>query len=186
MAREVDILSAQAAVARPGLLRLCIAPTLHLLGGESSGDQGFGVSWIPSVGVAALSETLIIRWNLAAILNQWPEVSEQIEDLRSATSFLLEKATEFAGYGVAICAVHALLPGRIVTHVNTHCAPDLWLSLDHDAGIEVAGRRSGGRPAVNRAVAEKKLALAERTDLNELHISVWGFDVFVGHHERVL
>ncbi len=81
--------------------------------------------------------------------------------------------------------MYAFLPGRIVTHVNRHRAPDLWLSLDCDAGIEVAGRNSGGRAAVDRAVAEKKPVLAGRTDLSELHLSVWGFDASVGHHERV-
>ncbi len=68
MAREVDILSAQAAVRRPGILKTCVAPALHLLRGGPSGSHVFDVNWTPSVGASGTSEMLVIRWDLASIV----------------------------------------------------------------------------------------------------------------------
>ena len=107
-----------------------------------------------------------------------------LQALARRQTVLLERATEMVGYGLAICAIACLMPGRVVSHVNVMAAPDLWLGLGFDRGIEVACRDSG-RASYDAAIRDKVAAIASRADLIEAYVSVWGIDLTAGHKERV-
>ncbi len=124
------------------------------------------------------------NWDLDRLAPLRPNIAEELLALGKGTTPILERATEYAGYGVAICAVRALLPDERITHFNVGESPDLWLALAEDRGIEVAGRKSG-RSAFEQAIQRKRADLKVKVSLKEAWISVWAFDLEQGVKERV-
>jgi len=181
---DIDLLDAASVVADLEILRPCIGPTVFVLGGDSVGQRTFDVEWTSSVAAAPSVDKLTVRWDVGRLQALVPGLSQTLAALPLGKTPLRERAVEFAGYGLAICAVAAFLPGRVVTHMNQGSPPDLWLALSEDRGVEVAGRNSG-RSSYLAAIGEKRNVLKTRVGLLEAYISVWAFDEHVGHKERV-
>ncbi len=180
----MDLADASASVSRPGLLRYLLPCLIHRLGGRPSGGARFEVSQQIAIGKPKSTGIMEITWNCDRLLHLNAHLQEDVELIRQRRSPLLEKATEFAGLALAVCAVHEYLPGRRVQSLNSGRAPDMYLSLAEDAGIEVAGRNSG-LSAYRRAIQVKIGDMEQRDDLVEAYVSIWGLDVTLGCKRRI-
>jgi hypothetical protein len=125
--------------------------------------------------------TLRISWDLAALARRDPSIEARRDRLAKGKSAQREHVVELAAYGLALCALSVLLPGRRAIGWSRWVAPDILLDDTPGAlrGVEVAGRSRGGAAAL-RVVLEggsnargKRQQLASRPDVVEAYVSLW-------------
>jgi hypothetical protein len=133
---------------------------------------------------------------LAALV---PDVKAHAQRLRTGRSVQREHVTELAAYGLTFVAISLLMPGRKVVHVLKGSAPDLLFDVTPGAlcGVETSGRATGGSaalqvvrhgtpPAAGKAGSPGKAAtLLARSDLAEVHLSLWSGSPRVSIMERL-
>ncbi len=130
---------------------------------------------------ATVDWTLELSWNEATLEKLVPGVKAHANRLRTAKSAQREHVTELAAYGLTFVAISVLFPGRRVAGMQLGVAPDILFDVTPGAlrGVETAGRTQGGKNAF-KAVrdgspgkAGKAPTLASRSDLLEVHLSLW-------------
>jgi hypothetical protein len=128
-----------------------------------------------------------LTWDEHKLGRLVPGLREHARRLREGRSAQREHVTELAAYGLTFVAISALMPGRRVKTMRMGFAPDIILDETPGAvrGVEASGRSTGGRKALLRvrdgipakgqkAGAPGKAAqLLARTDLAEVHLSLW-------------
>jgi hypothetical protein len=149
---------------------------------------------------AAISTIPIdLTWDTAKLERLVPGVTEHARRLREGRSAQREHVTELAAYGLTFVAISALMPGRRVKTMRMGYAPDIVLDDTPGAlrGVETAGRSTGGRRALlvvrdgNPAKGGKSGAIGKatqllaRTDLAEIHLSLWCASPRIGIMERL-
>lgn len=95
--------------------------------------------------------------------------------MRDGTSPHREHLAEVAGYGLSLCAISALLPGRRIVAWSRYAAPDLLFDVTPGAlrGVEVAARSTGGASKLREIEAEKSGPLRDDPDVAEAWLSLW-------------
>lgn len=183
----VHLDEARNAVLDEGTLAPCVVPFIARMGGELDGDATFEVALRTDRRGRRDRAALRIIWERARLAWVGRELEHDVQSLLGHTHALTERATEYAGYAVALCAIRAFLPGRVVVSMNVLDAPDFQFNAAGTRGVEVAAR-FGGRPAVAAAVREKRRRLRAVASLVEGHVSVWGLrsDARQGVQERVV
>jgi hypothetical protein len=130
---------------------------------------------------------LQLDWDLAELETVVPGLRAHVRRLETSRSAQREHVTELAAYGLTFVAVSVLMPGRRVKAFRKGLAPDLLLDLTPGAlrGVETAGRSAGGKSAllairngspataVRPKLPGKAAQLAARSDLAEVHLSLW-------------
>ncbi|WP_437878745.1 hypothetical protein [Sorangium sp. So ce513] len=126
-------------------------------------------------GTEPRSMEIALAWNMEALERHDVDLSAKVARLRSGRSVDRERVTENAAYGLALVAISVLMPGRRVITICKGEAPDFLLDATPGAlrGVEVAGRSSGGLPALRSIRLEKGPRLVARRDIAEVHISLW-------------
>jgi hypothetical protein len=147
----------------------------------------FVVEHEPGGGTARSVETLELTWDLALLRGYDAEVAERARRLERGHTVQREHLAELAGYGLAMAAIVALMPGRRVVHVRRGLPPDLLFDVTPGAlrGVEVAARTRGGRGALSAVRRAKEGLLAARADVVEAHLSLWCVQPRVGIHARI-
>lgn len=107
--------------------------------------------------------------------------------MRSGRTAQREHVVELAGYGLALVAISALLPGERVVDMERFRAPDLLLDNTPGRlrGVEVAARSTGGAGALTGMRNEKIALILPRTDVVELRLSLWCGDPRMGVFAKV-
>jgi hypothetical protein len=130
---------------------------------------------------------LDLSWDEHKLGRLVPGLREHARRLREGRSAQREHVTELAAYGLTFVAISTLMPGRRVKTMRMGLAPDIILDETPGAvrGVESSGRSTGGRkallhvrdgvPAKGRkaGVPGKAAQLLARTDLAEVHLSLW-------------
>ena len=167
----------------------CIAPVLAWVPGRSKPRSrqpfAFPVEW--TVGRKTRQTTLALSWNLEALTLRVPGVEQHATRLAGKRSPQREHVTELAAYGLSLVAISVLFPGRRVIGFNNGAAPDILFDPTPNAirGVEAAGRSRGGRNALLAVRTDKLAPLLVRTDIAELHLSLWCASARQGIMEQV-
>ena len=135
----------------------------------------FALAYAASPGGPLHPIELALRWNLNALRAHDPSVRAHLERMRSGRTAQREHVVELAAYGLALVAIAVLLPGRRVIAMGTYERPDLLFDTTAGAlaGVEVAGRTTGGRRILASVRAEKLPLLQQAPDLAEVYLSLW-------------
>jgi len=165
-----------------------IAPLLAWVPGTSPkrSNPPFRFAVTRSPGTPA-ADTIDLSWDLRALAVHKPDVGAHTKRLRSGSTVQREHVTELAAYGLTLVAISVLMPGRRVKAMRRGSAPDFLFDLTPGAltGVESAGRATGGqaalrvvrdgKPAQRKAPATvgKHAQLLARTDIAEVHLSLW-------------
>jgi hypothetical protein len=140
-----------------------------------------------------------LRWDRAELERLVPGLREHARRLQEGRSVQREHVTELAAYGLTFVAISTLMPGRRVKTMRMGFAPDIILDESPGAvrGVETAGRKAGGRKALlvvrdgvpardGKVGATGKAAqLLARTDLAEVHLSLWCASPRIGIMEQL-
>lgn len=166
-----------------------IAPMLAWIPGKSAAKRAqpfrFDVEHIRGA-----QRTLLfidLSWNLNELEALVPGLRGHVRRLQSSRSAQREHITELAAYGLTFVAISVLMPGQRAKAFRKGSAPDILLDLTPGAlrGVEAAGRSTGGKsvllgvrngtPATRTTskAAGKAALLSARTDLAEVHLSLW-------------
>lgn len=130
---------------------------------------------LPSDSTSQRHETRI-TWNIDALEARDKGLNSHVSRLLSGHSIDREHIAENAAYGLSLVAICLLLPGRRVTGMEKGRSPDFLLdgtTPEARRGVEVAGRLTGGFAALKHVHQSKRPALVDRTDLVEVHLSLW-------------
>ncbi len=115
------------------------------------------------------------------------DLNDRVRRFRLGRTAQREHITELAAYGLTFVAISILMPQRRVKTMQFGSAPDILFDDTPGAlrGVETAGRSKDGRAAL-RIVRDgvpttgskggkpgKASALLARTDLAEVHLSLW-------------
>ncbi|MBI3206691.1 MAG: hypothetical protein HYZ29_34465 [Myxococcales bacterium] len=133
------------------------------------------------------SVVIDLSWDEAELEQLVPGVRDHARRLREGRSAQREHVTELAAYGLTFVAISTLLPGRRVVWMQMGVAPDILFDMTPAAlrGVETAGRATGGQGALKTvrngtpvtkgkaAKPGKAVTLAARTDVAEVHLSLW-------------
>ena len=133
------------------------------------------------------SDSLSLTWNLGALEARDPTLRERARRMRAGRTAQREHVVELAGYGLALVAISALLPGERVVDMARYRAPDLLLDNTPGRlrGVEVAARSAGGVGALTGMRNDKIALILPRKDVLELHLSLWCGDPRMGLFARV-
>jgi hypothetical protein len=140
-----------------------------------------------TVGRVTKTVAIDLIWDLPALTNIVPGLVDHARRLRAARSAQREHVTELAAYGLSFVAISALMPGRRVKSMRKGLPPDILFDLTPNAlcGVETAGRSVGGRRALaeirdgaptrgqGKGSSGKAALLRARTDIAEVHLSLW-------------
>ncbi len=135
-----------------------------------------------------------LTWDEQALASRVPGVLDHAGRLRAGRSVQREHVTELAAYGLSLVAISIVWPGRRIQAFSIGVAPDILFDLTPNAlrGVESAGRATGGRRALvvvrngTKTQRGKHAQLAARTDLAEVHLSLWSASARHGMMEQVL
>ena len=153
-----------------------------------------------SMATAAVAPVILaVSWSMPALQAKNADVANIANRMRTGRTPQREHVPELAAYGLALVAISALMPGRRVVGYMCGTAPDILLDSTPGSlrGVEVAGRTGGGFSAL-RAVRDgtaakkarrptggkparkasaglpgKAAQLLARTDIVEVHLSLW-------------
>jgi hypothetical protein len=128
-----------------------------------------------------------LTWNLASLAAHDAEVEARAYRMSTSRTVDREHLAENAAYGLTLVAMAVLMPGVRVKAMNSGSAPDFLFDITPGAvrGVETAGRSTGGRASLvqvrngARATAKrvatggKAAQLLARTDIAEVHLSLW-------------
>lgn len=130
---------------------------------------------------------IAIRWSVDALEQRDGALHDKVTRLRTGRSVDRERLTETAAYGLALVAISLLMPGRRVTGMSRWDPPDFLFDATPGAlrGVEVAGRTSGGPSALRAIRVAKREQVAARSDILEVHLSLWCADPRVSELYRV-
>jgi hypothetical protein len=128
-----------------------------------------------------------VGWKIPALEAHDPTVVARASRMREGTTPLREHLVEVAGYGLALCAISAMLPGRKVVGWSRYAAPDVLFDNTPGAirGVEVAARSAGGAAKLRELESQKKPPLIEDADVAEAWLSLWSREPEVGWFVRV-
>lgn len=118
---------------------------------------------------------LDLVWDAARLADLAPALPRQLQALDEGRTVARERATENAGYVLALIALSAFEPRRRVLHFNTFAAPDLIFDDTPGAerGVEVAARTRGGQRVLVRIRDHKLPGLLARPGYAEIQLSLW-------------
>lgn len=134
-----------------------------------------------AAGHPTATTSLSLSWDIAALEMHDREVRARARRMREARTAQRENVTELAAYGLALVSVSLLMPGRRVVLMRRGLPPDLVFDITPTCvrGVEVAGRAQGGIAALEKVrdgrggSPGKAAKLLARTDLVEVHLSLW-------------
>jgi hypothetical protein len=160
-----------------------IAPVLAWL----PGNQPFRFAAVHTRDGASTTLDLELGWSEARLAAHLPGVRDHADRLRAHRSAQREHVAELAAYAITFVAISALMPGRRVKHMQMGAAPDMLFDITPGAlrGVETAGRSRGGMSALRGVRGAKAPNLLARTDLAEVHLSLWCASPKVGIFEQV-
>lgn len=152
-----------------------------------------------TLGPATKTVVIDLMWDLSALTDLVPGLVDHARRLRAARSAQREHVTELAAYGLSFVAISVLMPGRRVKSMRKGLPPDILFDLTPNAlcGVETAGRSVGGRRALveirdgapirgkERRSSGKASMLRARTDIAEVHLSLWCASPRLSIFERV-
>lgn len=166
-----------------------VAPVLAWVPGKSKKKrtQPFRFSVNYSWTKGSTNVLIDLTWDTSKLEQLVPGVKGHARRLRTGRSAQREHVTELAAYGLTFVAISTLMPGRRVVHMQMGVAPDMLFDLTPAAlrGVETAGRSKGGVSALrvvrdgtpaktgNPGKPGKAATLLARTDLAEIHLSLW-------------
>jgi hypothetical protein len=166
-----------------------IAPVLAWVPRSSKrGDpQPFRFNVAHILGGVASNVVIELGWDDARLEQLVPGVLKLAGRLRAGRTAQREHVTELAAYGLTFVAISVLMPGRRVVVMQRGVAPDMLFDVTPGAlrGVETAGRSGGGRSALatvrngtpargkKPGRAGKAAVLLGRTDIAEVHLSLW-------------
>ena len=165
-----------------------LGPVLAWVPGATSKErkQPFRFEVDHTHGGVAETVELNLSWDIARLETIHPGVNDLASRLRAGRSAQREHVPELAAYGLTFVAISTLMPGRRVVMMQMGVAPDILFDVTPAAlrGVETAGRSSGGRPALDKvrngkpagkgkAEPGKGQKLKGRSDLAEVHLSLW-------------
>lgn len=138
-------------------------------------ELGFSMTFSTNPKAPREEGALTVTWSLPPLLARDPGVAGRAARMREGTSPHREHLAEVAGYGLALCAISALLPGRRVVAWSRYAAPDLLFDATPGAlrGVEVAARSAGGAAKLREVEAEKRPTLHDDPDVKEAWLSLW-------------
>ncbi len=167
----------------------CIAPVLAWVPGKSKAKsrQPFKFPVDHVVGGKTTHLRLALTWDMTALAKRVPGVEDHARRLRERTSAQREHVTELATYGLSLVAISVLLPGRRVVGYMQGAAPDILLDVTPKQlrGVEAAGRSRGGENALLAIRTDKVPGLLGRSDITEVHLSLWCASARHGIMEQV-
>lgn len=142
-----------------------------------------------------------LRWDEAKLAALVPGLRDDVRRLRTGRTARREHVTELAAYGLTLVAISLLMPGRRVVHMQMGVAPDMLFDTTPAAlrGVETAGRKTGGMSALKTVrngtppkagkpgsgKAGKAATLSARSDIAEVHLSLWSAAPRVSIMEQV-
>lgn len=143
-------------------------------GSESRGLR-FKLAFADRTGAAQTDVAFSIHWRRDELELRDASVLSRAERMRKGQSPHREHLVEVAGYGVAMCAISALLPGRRVVGWSRYAAPDILFDATPDAlrGVEVAARSGGGLSKLRELDAQKRPGLVDDPAVAEAWLSLW-------------
>lgn len=165
-----------------------IAPVLAWVPGETRPMKPppFRFEVDHTTSAATTKITIDLGWDEATLERLVPGVTDHARRLRAGRSAQREHVTELAAYGLTFVAISTLMPGRRVVAMQQGAAPDILFDATPGAlrGVEAAGRTTGGRTAlavIRNGQASRRASgalgkaqqLLARTDLAEVHLSLW-------------
>jgi hypothetical protein len=135
----------------------------------------FQVDQVATPGAAATRLNLLLEWSVPALEAHDSGLRQRTKRMRLGRTPQREHVAELAGYGLAMVAISALLPGERVVDMERWSPPDLILDATPGArrGVEVACRSSGGWSVVRGVRLEKAPGLVAQNTLAHAHLSVW-------------
>ena len=173
----------------PNLVHDTVASLLAWVPGESKARraQPFRFALDHSTGGAISTLQVDLTWDLNVLKQRVPGLEQHVKRLSTGQSVQREHVTELAAYGLAFVAICLLMPGRRVKTVRLGLPPDLLFDVTPTSlrGVEVAGRKTGGRSAFARirngvgakpgkpVKQGKRQQIIARTEIAEAHISLW-------------
>jgi hypothetical protein len=133
---------------------------------------------------------LDLSWDVNALTAHDPGLQAQVRRFATGRTAAREHLSELAAYGLSLVAISAFMPGLRVVSMLAGQAPDLLFDLTPGQlkGVETAGRRTGGRSALltvrngpkpkpgkasTLGKPGKAAQLLARTDIAEVHLSLW-------------
>jgi hypothetical protein len=178
-----------------------IAPLLAWVPGKTRArtTQPFWFRVDYTIAGGATVATIALTWNPTTLEGIVPGLGDHVRRLRQGQTVQREHVTELAAYGLTFVAISALMPGRRVKALRKGSAPDILFDVTPGAlrGVEAAGRATGGRVALlavrdgtsgkgKRTAAPGKAAqLRARSDIAEVHLSLWCASPRLGIMEQV-
>jgi hypothetical protein len=178
-----------------------IAPLLAWIPGKSKGKAAQPFRFPVHRGSAGTTADLTIdlTWDVKELERLVPGVSDHARRLREGRTAQREHVTELAAYGLSFVAISVLMPGQRVKTMRKGLAPDILFDVTPDAlrGVETAGRATGGRAALlavrdgappkgkQPGTVGKAAQLRARSDLAEVHLSLWCASPRLGVMEQI-
>jgi len=152
------------------------------------------------VGGVTTTPTIELTWDIAKLEAIVPGLVAHVGRLQTGKTVQREHMTELAAYGLTFVAISVLMPGQKVKTMRKGSAPDILFDVTPGAlrGVETAGRATGGRAALRivrdgtppikgnpAGTAGKAADLRARTDIAEVHLSLWCASPCVGMMEQI-
>lgn len=178
-----------------------IAPVLAWVPGKSArrAQQPFRFEVDHARGGAARQVYVDLRWDVAKLASRVLDLNDKVRRFRLGRTAHREHITELAAYALTFVAISVLMPGRRVKLMRMGQSPDILFDVTPGAlrGVETAGRSTGGRSALRVvrdgeparegkvAKAGKAQKLKGRTDLAEVHLSLWCASPRIGTMEQL-
>lgn len=174
----------------PDLVTDTVAPVL-------AWQLGAGTSCLIQVeiervaGAPASSENIELTWDIAALTAHRIDLAREVQRLATRRTALHEDLAKLAAYGLGFVAISVFLPGTRVQAFNFYAAPDLLYDTTPTGlkGVEVAGRSSGGRGALNTVRTggqkPKQPELLARSDIAEVYLSLWSAQPLVSVFAKI-
>ncbi|WNG35365.1 hypothetical protein F0U61_18080 [Archangium violaceum] len=162
---------------------------------QPAGACDFAVDWRGETAGVALHLNLKIIWDIDRLVSEDQCLLDRVRRLKTGKTVDREHVTENAAYGLAFVAISTFLPGQKVMSMRLGLPPDILFDVTPNAlrGVEVAGRTSGGRYALNRVQSGdgskenpgKESQLRLRVDIAEAYLSLWCNTPSIGSLQKV-
>jgi hypothetical protein len=169
--------------------------TRHSASVQPVGACDFAVDWKSNTTGVTSQLNLKIAWDVERLVAEDQGLLDRVRRLKTGQTVDREHVTENAAYGLAFVAISAFLPGQKVMSMRLGLPPDILFDVTPNAlrGVEVAGRTSGGRYALNRVQSGdgskenpgKESQLRLRGDIAEAYLSLWCRTPSVGLLQKV-
>lgn len=153
----------------PLKFRMYLPSAIVLFGGGAVGSYAVEMQWRPTPNDAVKHDTLLLRWDTAALQEHFAEIDDEIAINRKRDHDDAAR-TELAAVVVGVAAMSVIEAATVFSdRSRTGTSHDFFLNDRSDEMIEIAGRWEGGLPGL---FAEKCDQSAQNSTLRKRWVSV--------------